>query len=271
MVAARTVRRGRTVATVVTARLHASRLVGGAQPVGGDPRRGVRRGDRDVVQRERQRGRAEERPGLEPGASRRGSAQRRFRSGGWHPRLPRAQPDGAGRSHERQRADRRADRRADPARRSGVRRLGRRADPAGDRRRHAGVPGPCLHRRVGLGQAQDPAPARVRDRPSHPGHDHRLGVPAGDRRRPGPRGRAVRDQLRADRARARGRVRSDLPQQRGPAGRRADGAAGDGRPRPDPAAARLRVLRDLQRPARADPAPRGEVGSRGSWWSISAG
>ena len=76
-------------------------------------------------------------------------------------------------------------------------------------------------------------------------------------RRAGARGRAVRDQLRPDRAGARGRVRGDVPQQRRPTARRARGPAGAGRTRPDPPPERVRVLRDGERPARADPQARG--------------
>ncbi len=86
-------------------------------------------------------------------------------------------------------------------------------------------------------------------------------VPARRRARPGARGRAVRGQLRPDRAGARGRVRGHLPQQRRPPARGAGIPARDGRPGPDPARARVRVLRLGERPARADPQTGGGGGA----------
>jgi SulP family sulfate permease len=71
---------------------------------------------------------------------------------------------------------------------------------ADDRRRGAGVPRPFLHGRVGLGQAAAAAAHRVRLRAVDPRGDHRPGVLARRRDRPGARGRAVRDQLRTGRA-----------------------------------------------------------------------
>ncbi len=104
-----------------------------------------------------------------------------------------------------------------------------------------------------MGQAAVPAEGRVRHRPADPRDDHRSGLPARRGDRPGARGRAVRDQLRPDRAGPRGRVRGHVPQQRRPAAGRAGSTAGAGRTRPDPACGRVRVLRDGEPAARADP------------------
>ena len=80
-----------------------------------------------------------------------------------------------------------------------------------------------------------------------------MGVP--DRRgdRPGPRGRAVRHQLRPDRAGARGRLRRDLSLQCRSPRLRARRAPRPVRAGPDPAGVRVRLLRVDQPPAGADP------------------
>ena len=102
------------VAAVDASSDHRRRLVGGARPVGRDPDGRVRGNARDLVQHLGDRGRAAPRPGHQPGAPRRRGAQRGLRPAGWDPRVPRAQPERAGRTHERERAGRRARRRARP-------------------------------------------------------------------------------------------------------------------------------------------------------------
>ena len=153
-----------------------------------------------------------------------------------------------------------------PPGRGRVRRLGRGADPADDRRGRAGVPRPGLPRRVGLGQAEAAAAARIRRRGGDPGRDHRVGVPGRGGDRPGARGRAVRRELRPDRAGARGRLRRDLSLERRSAGERTCRAARALGARPDPAGERVRVLRVDEPPAGAGPPPDGRrPRRRGSW------
>ena len=170
---------------------------------------------------------------------------------------------------ERMRVDARAaglDRGGGPAGRGRVRRLGRGADPADDRRGRAGLHRPGLPGRVGLGQAEAAAAARIRRRGGDPGRDHRVGVPGRRGDRPGARGRAVRRELRPDRAGERGRLRRDLSLERRSAGERACRAARALGARPDPAGERVRVLRVDEPPAGAGPPADGRrPRPRGSW------
>jgi SulP family sulfate permease len=126
----------------------------------------------------------------------------------------------------------------------------------------AGVPGPRVPGRVGLGQAQGPAAGRVRGRARDAWRWSSARVPARRRGRPGARGRAVRGQLRADRAGARGRLRGDLLQPDRPV--RASTAAVPRRGRPDPARERVPVLR-LRPTACSSGSARGGRLPCGSW------
>jgi hypothetical protein len=228
-VAARPLRVEPAVAALDAPRPLRRRLVGRATAVVGDPRRGDGGRAPDPVQHQRDRGPCASGSGHQPGAARCRGAERDLRRAGRDPRLPCAQPDVPRRAYERERTDGGPDRGDGAPCRGRLRRLGDRADPADDRWRRAGVPRPGLPGRVGLGQAQGPAPGRVRGGAPHPGHDHRnRQVPARRGGRPGDGGHSVRGQLRADRAGARGRVRGDLPLQRGPPGGRACGAPHDG-------------------------------------------
>ena len=118
-----------------------------------------------------------------------------------------------------------------------------------------------VHRRVGVGQAPHTAEGRVRHRARDPRDGRDPGSAARRRGRPRAGGRAVRRELRPGRAGQRGGVRRDVPQQRRPSARRARGAAIARRARADPAPARLRLLRNRERTARAHPQARGAGGA----------